>query len=989
MAQQYAGLAGKILLLYKNTGGSYGQLTRVDKQIEYYETGLTHAQSWLAMAQQHAGLADQILGLYDNHISSFGNQRLAALVIDQLPYLGVWSWVGLRRSEVAGEIAHNWRNHLSTDHDPEVIAQGCRQLWEDNVTRWHQPEQPQRVFPCLDTEDLLALAETLYLIEQSEYHKELSGLLERWENLSDFDGQNQQLRNKIQAHEQKIEQLTLALSPVHSTRLRDKLWHWPRRYFLRKQQQEQHTLRDHAQQKQYALANNPNWLKEADNLQKEILKILHHNYCQQYSLDDELWTLHNFSALTLALLSLTTDKPDEEWQDTPIWQQPERLRSFFAAPAWQSWLVPTSKFILKNWLLSPLNPNPKKAQFIQRHLSPEFSYSENFDSTLHQTLQQLTQQTDPALDPLWQQNKEKTKQLLPFFQTFTLHAQTDEDTLRREILTACLLGDIGDYLKRTLEQELAHLFPLALEQQNITVTFAALNQRLHYLVAHYEPLHSRLGEYVHNWAAVRLKEQCQQDTISLASIWDTLERSRMGLMVAQNNLPQDWKQTIGKLAWDALRDSFNRLISDLPVKPADPWSVAQAWITQFQNWLQRVSISQCQQKLQAHQAIVQLFFDPNTGTLKYLTLTREGLKLNDLPEDCAQIHWYNDEETGVADRWMDHQDNNWVVSKERKTFYDWHAAENPTDPHWQATMNSNTVQTVANALEKYAKEAKCTQLFVIFPAPLGQLPWEALDQCAAWLNRAVSISHWFHQIERYYDTQQRWLFSLSPHSNLPCAVPEALWVEQHWHTQIAKDLIKRDSPEQNYPIFQAIAELKNSRQVWLITHGQYVHGEPRLSGLQLNGADKKENIDLPIWLIQAMRFNSELVVLSACVSNVTGNAAEGWLAPLGIGPALAAAGANRVIGTLWSVNEVSTFMFAHCLCEIQANHKELELYQQVEKAKQKMRTMKQAEFTAIVEQFKQTYPDTRITCTAKFTAFQSHPNPLSHYRDWAGFIVMG
>ncbi|OUD15565.1 hypothetical protein [Thioflexithrix psekupsensis] len=55
-----------VLEQYFDMGVECAELTQWNEAIEHFETGLTHAQSWLAMAQQHAGLAEKILKLYSN-----------------------------------------------------------------------------------------------------------------------------------------------------------------------------------------------------------------------------------------------------------------------------------------------------------------------------------------------------------------------------------------------------------------------------------------------------------------------------------------------------------------------------------------------------------------------------------------------------------------------------------------------------------------------------------------------------------------------------------------------------------------------------------------------------------------------------------------------------------------------------------------------------------------------------------------------------------
>ena len=83
---------------------------------------------------------------------------------------------------------------------------------------------------------------------------------------------------------------------------------------------------------------------------------------------------------------------------------------------------------------------------------------------------------------------------------------------------------------------------------------------------------------------------------------------------------------------------------------------------------------------------------------------------------------------------------------------------------------------------------------------------------------------------------------------------------------------------------------------------------------------ERQIIQLPLWTITNSPVVADLVILSACESNLSGQDTEGLLTPIGIGPSLAAAGAKTVVGTLWNCNGVAAICFSYYFYKIAADH---------------------------------------------------------------------
>ncbi|MCP4697009.1 MAG: CHAT domain-containing protein, partial [Gammaproteobacteria bacterium] len=248
-----------------------------------------------------------------------------------------------------------------------------------------------------------------------------------------------------------------------------------------------------------------------------------------------------------------------------------------------------------------------------------------------------------------------------------------------------------------------------------------------------------------------------------------------------------------------------------------------------------------------------------------------------------------------------------------------------------------------------------------------QLPWEALPELEDCLARTVSLSHWLKQGRDGEADRDAWVLStghLHEHwrERLSCARPEAEWVAARWKTDA-------EFPERPLAAAEAMHKLSGSRWVHITAHGDYRPHAPTASGLSLGGS--KEADWLPVWACAALPLSAELLVLSACESNLCGHDTQNLLSPAGLGPGLAAAGAQAVLGTLWSADDLAGLVFVYHWFSVQDEQPDWPLYRVTRAARQRMRQMTADELQRVLaEQFH---------CTINPNAADADENTKDHH----------
>ncbi|MDM8567497.1 CHAT domain-containing protein [Candidatus Halobeggiatoa sp. HSG11] len=207
---------------------------------------------------------------------------------------------------------------------------------------------------------------------------------------------------------------------------------------------------------------------------------------------------------------------------------------------------------------------------------------------------------------------------------------------------------------------------------------------------------------------------------------------------------------------------------------------------------------------------------------------------------------------------------------------------------------------------------------------------------------------------------------------------------------VCRDYHKSD----NHPsVFDALHNLANCQQAHLATHGAYNCEDPNSSYLTL--AENK-GIKFPLWMTAAIRTQADVILLSACESNLNGQATEGLLTPVGIGPTLAAAGAKTVVGTLWPCDGLAALCFSFYFYTISQANPKLPWHQVATQAREKLRNTTYDKLDAIVEEvgidgecykaMKELKAEQIMYDAATETEALGLFEPLQM---WAGFTVLG
>ncbi|RKZ42668.1 MAG: hypothetical protein DRQ41_06735, partial [Gammaproteobacteria bacterium] len=514
------------------------------------------------------------------------------------------------------------------------------------------------------------------------------------------------------------------------------------------------------------------------------------------------------------------------------------------------------------------------------------------------------------------------------------------------------------------------------------------------------PRHSELETAVHEWTKALLQESPQtpppvselyrtdfynqvlEPQADYSTFWDILERSRVGLNSLTLHLPEDWAETLGKQLWQDLESSIRWLSEGYQPAEQDMWLPLATWLKTLDQWISKPpSISAAQNHLHDDEALVQPFFDPIQKRLRILWLGKNSLEIKDLPDECALEHlWSEQTQTGIIKQWTRGLD-------EVKAEYRRGGNLGDQVQDWGKVMDSPPVKILADTLNQWATGLQ--QITVIFPAPLGQLPWEILPQLAAKCVREISVAHWLqsrsvgynevptHPTSTTSTTSTSWVIC-DPSGEKECMIKDGQWVANQLNTKLEKPCPS---------IFDALYQLEHSHHAHLSTHGFFFRNDPIRSFLTLDN-DKK--IHLPLWITSAVRTNAELIMLAACESNLNGQDTEGLLTPIGIGPSLAAAGAKTVIGTLWSCDGVAAICFTYHFYTIAKENDTLPWHQVVAQARQKVRNMTISDLEALAETLNLNDINDECCFSVEYHTGQTvgdYPFKKAFY--WAGFTVLG
>jgi CHAT domain-containing protein len=1012
------------------------------------------APPWLVKdtGENDPGVRFQLLRLYQVSTNAWYNLHHSHQVLALLPMVGLWTWaqagkVSKDRIAEWSSVLDHWQLYLTTSPFFPNVTQAFQSLFH-TLLDWHKDGMPNslRLFKFVTTEKLLALSESLYALAQVEENQRTHIVYQELQNLANSSfvedarafplqqqARYQQLTllwqqlslspsslaaplecnknyctkeplecnknyctkettlecNKDYCTKEPLEcnknyctkETTLECNKDYCTELQrlpwwKKLWHHHTITQLRdqvaayQQQQRQHEAAPH----------HPDWQTAVAKVDTAILDWLVHNLHQQNpTLPGD--GLEELSSILLGILLASSPTPVadtlKQWQETPPWQTSEQMQTALALTRWERFirLQEPQLYMWINWLR---DAQPKSATLQRLNITLE---KENFaQPELQKWLREFSQ---GRLDSLQQNLNSAWKRAQKQARNLTDRLTWVDST---EVLAMVILGDVRRQMRLSLQKYLKVDFDTA----PVLDTLANVKQRFNRAVSIYKPVHLPLEQTVYEWAKVRLQEILKEEDHTGGreqEIWETLETARIGLTSLAFQPPANWEETLGRQLWGALRDSVNWIRQgNWPAEDA-PWLPLEVWLETFDKWL--CNNPYCTPD-GAHEALVQPFFDPTQQRLRILWLDNEGgLTLRELPDDCApQSLWENNSPVGVINQWT--RGVNTLQQPQPRG-----GVPGPLSPFPECAqmMQSVPVQTLAKTLADWANTADLKQLTIIWPAPLGQLPWETLLNLEALLAREISIGHWLAVKKRQDDQEERtvWLVS-DPSGQIQCMQKEQQWLARQFDARRPAVTVTAEAPCPS--MFDALHRLRTHRHTYFIAHGQYDRANPLASRLSLHDGDQRY---LPLWLCSVLPLSTELLILSACESNLYGQETQGLLAPIGIGPSLAAAGVQTVVGTLWPCDGLAALCFVYYLYKFaqetpKAGEPKLPWHHLVARARKAVRDLTREELKRLAETEWLLADDDACRKTAGYyltVVARPGSRPFQDLSYWGGFTVMG
>jgi len=982
-----------VLKLYVNAGVTLGiaPFNDAERALDSYQRGLKHAEQFLTQGEIAAGVREEVLRLYDGISTVFHNSGQKGLEIQHLPALCLWSWISLAKAEERAIKLRNWQAHLQTAPAYPDFTAAFQDLLHTVLLNWHSPQRPHRHFAFVSTETLLAISEGLYALEQAADNQKLHTVYHHYSRLAESSWVETALAQQNEQHS-----LQHRLDTLHAW------WLYPLRWWLNYKLQDTQLL---IQQQAELAQNADDWHRTIKQTEYALVTWLKDAILKQLAPANPK-PLEDLPAIALGMLFAsdtlqTGHSPHtllQKWQAAPPWQKVATLRTAYAPNHWQPWATNPNKPVLSKWYWDLRNQSTETV----RRLNIAWQQENKPQPELQTWLRELLTETSPTLakhlQTVWETAQSTAPQIAqiftrldnPKFSGNLVSKCKDQDAPPYQYthaayqlaLSAVILGDVETQLENAVSNWLKQQIPEKPNDIEILNIFNTLKHRFTRAVTLYRnPRHSELETAVHEWAKVLLQESLPQTDYAI--IWKILERTRVGLNSLSLHLDENWLETLGKQLWQDLESSIRWLNEGYQPTEQDFWPPLVTWLKTLDKWLEKPPVVEtCQAHLQPNEVLIQPFFDPVNKRLRILWLDKNSLILKDLPDECALEHlWSEQTQTGIIEQWTRGLDK-------LKAEYRRGGNLASQAQAWEKIMDSPPVQIFANTLNTWATDFH--QITVIFPAPLGQLPWEILPQLEEKLVREISVAHWlksgvvgcnearavgFHSVSTHPTS---WVVC-DPSGEAQCMRKEGHWVAHHLETEL-------DAPCPS--IFDALYQLEHSNHAHLSTHGIYYRDNPTRSYLSLED-DKK--IQLPLWLNSAVRTRAELVMLSACESNLSGQDTEGLLTPLGIGPSLAAAGAKTVVGTLWPCDGVAATCFTYHFYTIATENESLPWHQVVSQARQKLREMKKSDLKTLATELN--LNDEEDECCFSVEYYKSPAvvgdYPFKSHVFWAGFTVLG
>jgi len=785
-------------------------------------------------------------------------------------------------------ILHNWQNKLNIAPSFRHVTTAFQTSLRSLVLDWHSPKRPHRHFGFIETATLLTLSEGLYALTQAQQNKPLDKAYQHLTILvkSEYIQTLQQLDSQQQQYLEQLDRLNQrrwwTRWPLHRWWLTLKIEDYQQRKNHQMAQAEQWELAVKRVHSELVI-----WLTSAIKSSLGLPSAKESRREDEGLSDLPAIALGILLASHSVQTGATVEALITEWHHEPPWQTAEQLLTTLAPSQWQNWANDPHQPVLYKWVYSlerndtvrrlkitwavENNPQPQLQTWLREldskatleskarldedesntasDLQSAEAKAEALDSSSAAKAEALDSRTKAevldsrakakVLDKVkaaWQSALKAADPLAqiftaladPKFQGDLFAARKPTDTACQQALAAVVLGDVDIQIERVVDDWLKQQTAEHTAHNELLNQVTNLKYRFDRIIAlirkqHHKPIEQ---EAVHGWAQAYLTEIKiplkppvsipKQQTITL--VWETLERARVGLNSLTLHQPDDdWKESLGKQLWKDLEQSISWLSDGHQPTAQEMWPPLETWLNQIGGWLSKpLTAKQCQNHLGAKEALLQPFFDPTHQRLRVLWLDQHCLELRELPEECAQqSNWTSAD--GLMKQWADGLN----LLRSQKKPKDW---DKLLQKAWEEVMQSAPVTQLANTLNHWATQQQLEQLTIIFPAPLGQLPWETLEPLEELLVREVSLAHWFkhttaQRAANPSHPQEAWWVVCGPSGEAKCIPQEAQWVANYYNT----------TPEAPCTsVFKALSQLANTSHAHLVTHGQFDDRHPNL-----------------------------------------------------------------------------------------------------------------------------------------------------------------
>jgi hypothetical protein len=678
----------------------------------------------------------------------------------------------------------------------------------------------------------------------------------------------------------------------------------------------------------------------------------------------------------VALAVLLAGQPDSpaatvaRWRTQPPWGDPATLTATLDCTGWREWLPEpgdTPQLAVYAW--TTRQPHQRRLRIEEKQLN-------DLDHKLQTILIAFRDHGDPEplptwLAAAWQQAQPAAEAVGRLLQALAQHAQTDappdlkaalQNTAAAAApfadaaLAAVVLGDVEAVLGQAVRGWLDR--HLLLDQDDLAETLQRLKQRFaHVLNADPGPPEATaLQQRLHDWSQAALGRELAVPNPDPDALWVHLERGRIALTGLAVNAPDDeWKTTTAKELNAAIRAHL-----DADPRPGAAWPPLAVWLQRTAAALPTApDAAACQRRLKPAEALAQLFFDPNSGQLQALWLTpRAPLTRRAFPATAQADHWRGD--AGILERWA-----RWAEGGELETGF----------PDVFATFAASApTRALVATLHSWAAETGCRHLVLLLPAELAQLPWEALDAFdpeRLTLERPVHLAGWRGNDHPPPVTDPQ--AHIAWGANIGYGPEEAAAASAYWRSPAPQ-------ADDEAHAFDIMAGLHTRAHGHLTLHGRYDPLDPRASHLTVSATER-----IPAWTLAALNPRGH-IALSACQAGLHGRPAHErrWLGSVGLGPALLAAGARRVIAPLWRCNQVATWLFHELLYEAAAAQPGASWPRLLAWTRERLRVLPLADIEARLRQRRG-----KSYRAADFIEWQEQDPPFANPVHWAGFVLLG